>query len=160
RRPVQPRWPSPDSVHRLPPPRRAVPGPDLGRDPARGSGKVAANPSQSALGRGILGAMSEITVILKAIDAGDPAPAAQPLPLGYEELGGPAAQRLVNEKPGQTLQATALVHEAFLRLVGDQRFDGRGHFFAAAAEAMRRILVEKARQKKRVRHGGDRQRIN
>ena len=82
------------------------------------------------------------------------------MPLVYDELRKLAAQKLDGEKPGQTLQATALVHEAYLRLVGDQHFDNRGHFFAAAAEAMRRILVENARRKGRDKHGGKLQRIN
>jgi RNA polymerase sigma factor (TIGR02999 family) len=82
--------------------------------------------------------------------------AAELLPLVYEELRKLAAAKLARENPGQTLQATALVHEAYLRLAGDQRFDGRGHFFAAAAEAMRRILVDAARRKKAAKHGGDR----
>jgi RNA polymerase sigma factor (TIGR02999 family) len=102
--------------------------------------------------------VSEVTRILSAIEAGDPHAAEQLLPLVYDELRQLAAQRLAREKPGQTLQATALVHEAYLRLVGTgqpQDWDGRGHFFAAAAEAMRRILVEKARRKQRLRHGGD-----
>ncbi len=101
--------------------------------------------------------MSEFTRILSAIEQGDPHAADQLLPLVYEELRRLAAQRLAQEKPGQTLQATALVHEAYLRLVDADKargWDGRGHFFAAAAEAMRRILVEKARRKRRVRHGG------
>ncbi|MCI0637674.1 MAG: ECF-type sigma factor [Gemmataceae bacterium] len=101
--------------------------------------------------------MSEVTRILSAIDQGDPHAAEQLLPLVYDELRKLAAQRLAQEKPGQTLQATALVHEAYLRLVGDQPFENRAHFFAAAAEAMRRILVEKARRKKRLRHGSGRQ---
>jgi RNA polymerase sigma factor (TIGR02999 family) len=101
--------------------------------------------------------MSEVTRILSAIEQGDPSAAEQLLPLVYDELRKLAAQRLAQEKPGQTLQATALVHEAYLRLVGDQPFENRAHFFAAAAEAMRRILVEKARRKKRLRHGGGRQ---
>ena len=94
--------------------------------------------------------MSELTRILNRIDAGDPHAAAQLLPLVYDELRLLAAQRLAQEKPGQTMQATALVHEAYLRLVGpgqEQRQDHRGHFFAAAAEAMRRILVDAARRK-------------
>lgn len=102
--------------------------------------------------------MSEVTRILDQIQRGDPQAAELLLPLVYEELRRLAAVRLAQEKPGQTLQATALVHEAYLRLVGDQEFSGRGHFFAAAAEAMRRILVENARRKKALRHGGDRQR--
>ncbi len=98
--------------------------------------------------------MSEVTRILAAVEQGDSKAAEQLLPLVYEELRQLAAQRLAQEKPGHTLQATALVHEAYLRLVGEQQFANRGHFFAAAAEAMRRILVEKARRKKRLRHGG------
>jgi len=106
--------------------------------------------------------MSEVTHILSAIEGGDPRAAERLLPLVYDELRKLAAQKLAQEKPGQTLQATALVHEAYLRLVGqrvEQAWNGRGHFFAAAAEAMRRILVEKARRRKRVRHGGGRQRM-
>ena len=108
--------------------------------------------------------MSEVTQILSAIEQGDPQAAEQLLPLVYDELRKLAATRLAQEKPGQTLQATALVHEAFLRLVatpdgepgkGGKHWDGRGHFFAAAAEAMRRILVENARRKKRLKRGGD-----
>src|SRR5271155_3607156 len=98
--------------------------------------------------------MSDITRILSAIDQGDPAAAEKLLPLVYDELRKLAAARLGQERPGQTLQATALVHEAYLRLVGTpagQRWDHRGHFFAAAAEAMRRILVEKARHKQSAR---------
>jgi RNA polymerase sigma factor (TIGR02999 family) len=107
--------------------------------------------------------MSEVTRILSAIEDGDPHAAAQLLPLVYEELRQLAAQRLAQEKPGQTLQATALVHEAYLRLVDKetvQSWDSRGHFFAAAAEAMRRILVESARKKKRQRHGGGFRRVD
>ena len=106
--------------------------------------------------------MSDVTRILSAIDAGDPHAAAQLLPLVYDELRKLAAARMASEAPGHTLQPTALVHEAFLRLVGqapDQRWDHRGHFFAAAAEAMRRILVEHARRKGRHKHGGGRQRV-
>jgi RNA polymerase sigma factor (TIGR02999 family) len=99
--------------------------------------------------------MFDVTGILQAIEQGDPSAAAQLLPLVYDELRQLAAQKLAQEKPGQTLEATALVHEAYLRLVGDQAFANRSHFFAAAAEAMRRILVENARRKKRVRHGGE-----
>ena len=99
--------------------------------------------------------VADVTQILTAIEQGDPHAAAEFLPLVYDELRRLATSRLSNEKPGQTLQATALVHEAYLRLVGDQRFEHRGHFFAAAAEAMRRILIENARRKKRLRHGGD-----
>src|SRR5262245_33240828 len=128
--------------------------------------------------------MSDVTRILSQIDAGDPQAAEQLLPLVYDELRKLAAARLAHEKPGQTLQATALVHEAYLRLVrsGGDREQGtgdseanlvpgscplapvswhsRGHFFAAAAEAMRRILVESARRKKRLKHGGGRERID
>src|SRR6266480_4326314 len=106
--------------------------------------------------------MSDVTRILSAIEQGDPSAAEQLLPLVYDELRQLAAQKLAHEQPGQTLQATALVHEAYLRLVDvDQarHWDSRRHFFAAAAEAMRRILVEKARRKKRKRHGGDLQRV-
>src|ERR1043165_8614836 len=101
--------------------------------------------------------MSEVTRILSAIQYGDPHAAEQLLPLVYDELRQLAAQKLAQEKPGQTLDATALVHEACLRLIAaddPQHWDGRGHFCAAAAEAMRRILVEKARRKQRQRHGG------
>ncbi len=107
--------------------------------------------------------MSPVTQILSAIEQGDPAASEQLLPLVYDELRKLAAARLAQEKPGQTIQATALVHEAYLRLVGEgdhQHWDGRGHFFAAAAEAMRRILVEQARRKKRIRHGGGLQRVD
>ena len=104
--------------------------------------------------------MSEVTVLLDAIQSGDPEAPAQLLPLVYEELRRLARHRLAHEEPGQTLQPTALVHEAYLRLVGEGRehWDGRGHFFAAAAEAMRRILVESARSKQRLKRGGDRAR--
>jgi RNA polymerase sigma factor (TIGR02999 family) len=101
--------------------------------------------------------MSEVTRILSAINQGDPLAAAQLLPLVYDELRRLAVQRLAQEKPGQTLEATALVHEAYLRLVGqreDRLWNGRNHFFAAAAEAMRRILVETARRKQGPKHGG------
>ena len=113
--------------------------------------------------------MSEVTRILSAIEQGDPQAASQLLPLVYDELRKLAAQRLAQEKPGQTLQATAIVHEAYLRLVIDQepgaqgqepvKWNSRGHFFAAAAEGMRRILVESARRKARVKHGGEFQRL-
>ena len=91
--------------------------------------------------------MSEVTQILAAIEAGDPLAAEQLLPLVYDELRKLAAQKIAQEKPGQTLQATALVHEAYLRLVGNQNFANRRHFFAAAAQAMRRILIDSARRK-------------
>jgi RNA polymerase sigma factor (TIGR02999 family) len=102
--------------------------------------------------------MNEVTRILSAAEQGDPGAAEQLLPLVYDELRKLAAHKLAQEKAGQTLQATALVHDAYLRLVGardDQRWDHRGHFFAAAAEAMRRILVENARRKRSIKHGGD-----
>jgi RNA polymerase sigma factor (TIGR02999 family) len=111
----------------------------------------------------MLSVMSEVTRILSAIEQGDPHAAEQLLPLVYDELRQLAAQRLAQEKPGQTLQATALVHEAYLRLVGveePQPFNSRGHFFAAAAEAMRRILVDQARRKQAVKHGGGRPRVD
>ena len=98
--------------------------------------------------------MSEVTQLLERIQRGDRDAAAQLMPRVYTELRRLAARELARERPGQTLDATALVHEAYLRLVGDQHFTGRGHFFAAAAEAMRRILVENARRKARRKHGG------
>jgi RNA polymerase sigma factor (TIGR02999 family) len=104
--------------------------------------------------------MNEVTRILDAIGQGDPRAAAQLLPLVYDELRRLAAAQMAREKPGQTLDATALVHEAYLRLVGDQQFDNRRHFFAAASEAMRRILVENARRKRSLKRGGDRQRLD
>lgn len=102
--------------------------------------------------------MTEVTRILAAIEGGDQHAAAQLLPLVYDELRRLAAQRLANEQSGQTLQATALVHEAYLRLIGDQQFKSRGHFFAAAAEAMRRILIESARRRKTLKRGMNEQR--
>ena len=113
--------------------------------------------------------MSEVTRILTAIEQGDPHAAEQLLPLVYDELRKLAAEKMAHERPGQTLEATALVHEAYLRLVGSQTpgakrqtpgWDHRGHFFAAAAEAMRRILVDQARRKRRPKHGGERRRIS
>ena len=107
--------------------------------------------------------MSDVTQLLTAIDAGDPRASEQLLPLVYESLRQLAAAKLAREKPGQTLQATALVHEAWLRLTGSdssKAWNSRGHFFGAAAEAMRRILVDRARQKARVRHGGELQRVD
>jgi RNA polymerase sigma factor (TIGR02999 family) len=115
--------------------------------------------------------MSEVSRILSAIEQGDPRAAEELLPLVYDELRKLAAARLAHEKPGQTLDATALVHEAYLRLVGSQevdqgsaprarRWESRGHFFAAAAEAMRRILLNRARDKKRLKRGGQRQRVD
>jgi RNA polymerase sigma factor (TIGR02999 family) len=112
--------------------------------------------------------MSDVTKILNAIEQGDPHAAAQLLPLVYDELRRLAAQKLAQEQPGQTLQATALVHEAYLRLVGnhddparqDRGWDGCGHFFAAAAEAMRRILIDRAREKHADKRGGIRKRFD
>jgi RNA polymerase sigma factor (TIGR02999 family) len=107
--------------------------------------------------------MSDVTRILSAIEQGDPVASENLLPLVYDELRKLAAQRLAQEKPGQTLQATALVHEAYLRLVDvekAQSWKSRGHFFAAAAEAMRRILIDGARRKGRPKHGGGRQRVD
>jgi len=106
--------------------------------------------------------MSNVTQILQQIETGDPKAAEQLLPLVYEELRKLATQRMAQEQPGQTLQATGLVHEAYLRLVNvehPQQWDSRGHFFAAAAEAMRRILIEQARRKQADKRGGDRQRV-
>jgi RNA polymerase sigma factor (TIGR02999 family) len=106
--------------------------------------------------------MSEFTRILSAIERGDPQAASRLLPLVYDQLRALAAQKLAHEQPGQTLQPTALVHEAYLRLVEGQpaqHWSSRGHFFGAAAEAMRRILVEKARRNKRQKRGGDRRRV-
>src|SRR5215475_11205504 len=107
--------------------------------------------------------MNDVTQILSRIESGDPTASEQLLPLVYEELRRLAAQRLAQEKPGQTLQATALVHEAYLRLVNveeAQHWNSRGHFFGAAAEAMRRILVDQARRKLADKHGGGRLRID
>jgi len=107
--------------------------------------------------------MSEVTRILSAVEQGDPHAAEQLLPLVYDELRKLAAARLADEQPGQTLQPTALVHEAYLRLVGGEQpryWNGRGHFFAAAAEAMRRILVNRARDKGRLKRGGGRGRVD
>jgi RNA polymerase sigma factor (TIGR02999 family) len=106
--------------------------------------------------------MADVTQLLDAAAAGDPKAAAELLPLVYDELRKLAAARMAEEKPGQTLQATALVHEAYLRLVGrdaNSHWNSRGHFFAAAAEAMRRILVEIARRRNRAKRGGGRQRV-
>jgi RNA polymerase sigma factor (TIGR02999 family) len=106
--------------------------------------------------------MNEVTLILSAIEQGDPHAAEQLLPLVYKELRKLAAQRMAREAPGQTLQATALVHEAYLRVVDSDKapqWNSRGHFFAAAAEAMRRILVERARHKRSLKAGGDRRRL-
>ncbi len=104
--------------------------------------------------------MSEITHLLDAAAAGDRQATADLLPLVYDELRKLAAARMASEKPGHTLDATALVHEAYLRLIGDQHFAGRGHFFAAAAEAMRRVLVNHARDRNRLKRGGGRNRVD
>jgi RNA polymerase sigma factor (TIGR02999 family) len=111
---------------------------------------------------GIVGRMADVTQLIDAAAAGDPRAAADLLPLVYDELRKLAAARIARENAGQTLQATALVHEAYLRLVGDgaaRDWNGRAHFFGAAAEAMRRILVDRARRKKAVKHGGAGQRV-
>ncbi len=106
--------------------------------------------------------MNDVTIVLSAIEQGDPRAAEQLLPLVYDELRKLAAQRLAREMPGQTLQATALVHEAYLRLVGvqDPGWNGRNHFLAAAAEAMRRILVERARRRRAEKRGGELRRVD
>jgi RNA polymerase sigma factor (TIGR02999 family) len=104
--------------------------------------------------------MSDVPQLLSALEAGDAQAASQLLPLVYDELRRLAAAQLAHEKPGQTLDATGLVHEAYLRLIGDRQFNNRGHFFAAAAEAMRRILVDRARQKRAAKRGGNGQRFN
>jgi RNA polymerase sigma factor (TIGR02999 family) len=113
-------------------------------------------PSGSSAG------MSEVTHILEAIRQGGPKAAEELLPLVYDELRRLASRKMANERPGQTLQPTALVHEAWLRLVGNQasEFENRAHFFAAAAEAMRRILVDSARRRKRLKHGGHLERVD
>ena len=111
---------------------------------------------------GIIGVMTDVTQILSQIESGDPSAAEQLLPLVYQELRKLAAAKLAQEKPGQTLQATALVHDAYIRLVDTelaQHWDSRGHFFAAAAEAMRRILVENARRKASLKHGANLRRL-
>ena len=108
----------------------------------------------------ILASMTDVTRILSQIESGDPTAATQLLPLVYEELRRLAAAKLAQEKPGQTLQATALVHEAWIQLVDSERqWNSRGHFFAAAAQAMRRILIDHARQKNRVKLGDGRERL-
>jgi RNA polymerase sigma factor (TIGR02999 family) len=125
--------------------------------------ETAAALLRTALRSGILARMSEVTRLLDAAAVGDPQAAANLLPLVYEELRKLAAARLAAEPAGHTLQPTALVHEAYLRLVGigpGSDWNGRGHFFGAAAEAMRRILVEAARRKGRLRHGGGHERID
>src|SRR4051812_4122448 len=120
------------------------------------------SPGREPRGRDGRPPMNDVTSILSAIEHGDPQAAEWLLPLVYDELRKLAARRLAQEKPGLTLQATALVHDAYLRLVGDDDpgWDGRGHFFAAAAEAMRRILVEDARRKRTEKHGGHHRRVD
>src|SRR3954452_12803634 len=124
---------------------------------------MSSRPRRSAsVARRRLSIMNEVTRILSAIDQGDPEAAEQLLPLVYDELRRLAAQKLGQEKPGQTLEATALVHEAYLRLVDTERarhWNGRTHFFRAAAEAMRRILVDRARQKQSQKRGGGRNQV-
>jgi RNA polymerase sigma factor (TIGR02999 family) len=112
--------------------------------------------------RGMMSPISDVTQILEAVCQGDPRAADQLLPLVYEELRRLAAARMAQEAAGHTLQPTALVHEAWLRLAGNQKqeWEGRAHFFAAAAEAMRRILIDRARRKRAARHGGDQQRVD
>jgi RNA polymerase sigma factor (TIGR02999 family) len=123
---------------------------------------VACGHALTAVVLGWILSMTDVTRILNAIEKGDTRAADKLLPLVYEELRLLAAQKLSQEKPGQTLQATALVHEAYIRLVKgeDQSWNSRGHFFKAAAEAMRRILIENARRKKSLKYGGDRQRVD
>jgi RNA polymerase sigma factor (TIGR02999 family) len=142
---------APVSFHFLPPQGNNPPSLLAGRR------TVSYTPARSRLVHVLVAPMSEVTRILSAIEEGDAHAAEKLLPLVYSELRMLAAQRLAQEKAGQTLQATALVHEAYLRLVDVERaqaWNSRGHFFAAAAEAMRRILVERARRKGRIRHGG------
>lgn len=117
---------------------------------------------QNLHGNDRFGTISPVTQIIEAAQHGDPKAADELLPLVYDELRKLAAYKMAHEAPGQTLQATALVHEAWLRLVGNQdaKWDGRAHFFAAAAEAMRRILIDQARRKRALRHGGGQQRVD
>ena len=133
---------------------------DLRVAPIWRSGLAGSTPFSRCDAGGRLGVMSEITHLLDAAAAGDRQAAADLLPLVYDELRKLAAARMAAENPGHTLDATALVHEAYLRLVGDQHFDGRGHFFAAAAEAMRRVLVNHARDRTRLKRGGGRNRVD
>jgi RNA polymerase sigma factor (TIGR02999 family) len=118
-------------------------------------GRVTAAPAS-----GSLLVMSDVPQLLSAAEAGDPQAASRLLPLVYDELRRLAAAQMAHEKPGQTLDATALVHEAYLRLVGDRQFNSRGHFFAAAAEAMRRILIDRARQRQAEKRGGSARRFD
>lgn len=133
---------------------------ELRDDGVSGEPVPTSRPSDRA---GSVESRGDVTQILSAIEQGDGQAAEQLLPLVYEELRKLAAARLAHEKPGQTLQATALVHEAYVRLVDVERaqqWDSRGHFFVAAAEAMRRILVDRARRRKCSKHGGDHQRVD
>jgi len=132
------------------------------RTPFRGAkgDRPQLRPMNTSKPPGILAGMSEVTRILDAIQAGEPHAVGELLPLVYEELRRVAAAQMAREKPGQTLDATALVHEAYLRLAGDQQFENRRHFLAAAGEAMRRILVENARRKHSLKRGGDRRRLD
>jgi RNA polymerase sigma factor (TIGR02999 family) len=129
------------------------------RDGFFGSVRRGTFPVPTPVASVILQRVSDVTRLLEAAAGGDRKAAADLLPLVYDELRKLAAVRMSAESPGQTLQPTALVHEAYLRLVGDEQFDGRGHFFAAAAEAMRRILVNHARDRKRLKRGGGRVRL-
>src|SRR5947209_8520489 len=132
-----------------------VQGKTVPPDPALGTPR-----KKNRFPRGTLASMSDVTRILNAIEQGDPHAAERLLPLVYRELRRLAARKLAQERPGQTLDATALVHEAYLRLAGGgDGWAGRGHFFAAAAEAMRRILIERARRKRRHKHGGQLRRV-
>src|SRR5262245_56267893 len=142
---------------------KIAPGGDLRQACPRRSKLVVASLLQSARGRGTFSCMQDVAKILSAIEAGDPKAAEQLLPLVYSELRQLAAQRMAVEQPGQTLQATALVHEAYLRLMDgnqDHSWNSRRHFFAAAAEAMRRILVERARQRGSLKRGGKGKRLD
>lgn len=128
---------------------------------SRGPGRLGATAHCQGLCRALSWAvMHDVTRILNAIDQGDQQAAEQLLPLVYDELRMLAAQKLAQEKPGQTLDATGLVHEAYLRMVGDQQFENRRHFFGAAAEAMRRILVDRARARQAAKRGGNGQRVD
>ena len=129
-------------------------------DAARHSGRITGRYAVSRIG--YYWSVSDATKIIKAIESGDAHASAELLPIVYNELRALASKRISSEAPGQTLQATALVHEAYVRLVGDDdpKWDGRGHFFAAAAEAMRRILIDRARLKKRQKRGGANKRFD
>src|SRR5262249_24085523 len=135
---------------------RTTPGSSVRRLRRKSTGISSSSPTtwnHSSL-QSILGDMPDVTRLLSAAARGDSRPADQLLPLVYEQLRDLAARQLAHEKPGQTLDATALVHEAYLRLIGVCQFTDRRHFFRVAAEAMRRVLIDRARQRQRVRHGG------